>query len=198
MFDEPQEEKPKNRVLLVFGVALLFGSLAATFSANITLNDNNRVEFGQGIKLIKACDSFIGITPRGGAATLDGLSAVQFIDLRSLDVEKCAARLLEINLYESGSASPLALYQVSGSSFATLSVLVDNQKRVCMTHVGLATISAGQSNLEIATISMGTISGRSNGEFSFEFVEPRALVASSSVKTLTTASSGNSCVASSI
>lgn len=197
MLEEPQEEKPKKRVLLVFGVALLFGSLAATFSANITLNDNNRVEFGQGIKLIKACDSFIGVTPRGGAATLNGLSAVQFVDLSSLDVEKCLGRLLSINLYEIGASSPLSLYEAFGLTYSTLSVLVDSQKRVCLIENDFR-VSAGQSMPGVATVSSGSIGGRSDGTFSFEFAVPRALVASSSVKTLTTASSGNSCVLPSI
>ena len=55
--------KPRKNLKLFGGAALLvFAVIGAAFAQIITLNSNDRVEFGQGIVTLKACDSFVSIT----------------------------------------------------------------------------------------------------------------------------------------
>lgn len=95
---------------MFFGVFLLFASiLTSVVAANVTVNTNNRVEFGQGVYRVGACDSFINIT-----AERDGTNITQLI-IDGLDIQKCANVYMRIKLLGSGG-SPINLYEESDTA----------------------------------------------------------------------------------
>ena len=63
--DTPINKKSKGaKKLIIFSAsAILFSFLGNTLASNISLNDNQSVEFGQGIAQTIACDNDVEITP---------------------------------------------------------------------------------------------------------------------------------------
>jgi hypothetical protein len=62
---EPKRAGRTKPLSLIVGIGALVGALAlgTTFAANINLNGNNNVEFGQGVVTTAACDSTINVAP---------------------------------------------------------------------------------------------------------------------------------------
>jgi hypothetical protein len=98
--------------------ALLLSLVGSTFAANIVINGNNELEFGQGIYQIKACDQFIGIELKA-TSTIDGSSRVGNIIFKGLDISKCKGTALRLRLYETKNGTPLELYGQFESSVTT-------------------------------------------------------------------------------
>jgi hypothetical protein len=78
-------------------------------AANVTVNTNNRVEFGQGVFRVGACDSFVNIE-----AERTGNNITQLI-IDGLDIQKCANVYMRIKLLGSGG-SPINLYEESDTA----------------------------------------------------------------------------------
>lgn len=115
---------PKLFFALIF--ALIFGG--STLAANFSINGNSGqgIEFGQGVFRISACDGFISIALFPTAATYNGLSRVQTVELLGLNPDKCSGKLLRFKFYGS-SGNVLNLYTGtiestpgSGSSTSTV------------------------------------------------------------------------------
>lgn len=100
--------RKKGNALLWAGLGLLIASISATLSATITINTNNRIEFGQGIKYIDACDDWVKITPRAGTGT--ELDYVKYIDIAGLDTSSCKSTDLTIALYKTGVSDSMPVY----------------------------------------------------------------------------------------
>lgn len=89
---------------------LLISLIGTTFAVNITINSNNRVEFGQGIYSIESCDQLINVSLKSSNAFSDGLSRVGSIELSSLDVGRCAGTSIRLRLYDAVNASPMDIF----------------------------------------------------------------------------------------
>lgn len=106
----PQEERRFGGVnrrwvfLLIFALAL-----SSTFAANININDTNRIEFGQGIYQIKACDQFISLEFKS-TRSVNGFSRVGNIIFKGLDIEKCKGTAMRLRLFQTGVSQQLNLY----------------------------------------------------------------------------------------
>lgn len=97
--------KISQKQKLLFGVFLLFASLISTVvAATVTINADNRVEFGQGLYRVGACDSFVDIKARS-----NGTNITQVI-IDGLDIKSCPDTYIRIKFYGPG-ASPLNLYR---------------------------------------------------------------------------------------
>ncbi len=93
---------------LVIGAALVFFSLiSSVVAATVTINTNNRVEFGQGLYRVAACDSFISVS-----AESNGTNMTQVI-IDGFDIRNCPDTYIRLKFFGSGSA-PLNLYSDSG------------------------------------------------------------------------------------
>lgn len=105
------EETRRRPMYVRFGffVAML-ASLGMTVAANITLNDNARFEFGQGIYKIKSCDQFVGIYLNPTDTYGDGFSRVRSIEIRGLDVQRCANTSVRIKLFDAVNTAALDLF----------------------------------------------------------------------------------------
>jgi hypothetical protein len=106
---------------LIFGTFLiLFAIVGAVLAQSITLNSNDRVEFGQGIVTLKACDSFVSITLNPSSATYSGtrangqsyvnLSRVRGIKFTGLNTNTCAGKKIKIQLFNSETTTAMSLY----------------------------------------------------------------------------------------
>jgi hypothetical protein len=73
---EEDEIQRRRKSLLYAGLGLLvFAAIGASLAQTITLNTTGRVEFGQGVVTLKACDSFISISLSPSSATFSGTRA---------------------------------------------------------------------------------------------------------------------------
>ena len=120
----PQDERrfggiPKRWVVII---AALF-MISSTFAINITINGNNRVEFGQGIYQIKACDQYVALE-FVSTTSINGWSRVGAIIFKGLDVQKCKGTAMRLRLYKSGSNVPLNLYTNSTASETGTAVIM--------------------------------------------------------------------------
>jgi hypothetical protein len=109
-------ESPRKRILWGTVAALLLAG-GFTFAANLTINTNNKVEFGQGIYQIKSCDQFVNIGLKA-SATINGYSRVANITVKGLDVGRCAGTTVRLKLFNTDSATDsqtaMALYATPG------------------------------------------------------------------------------------
>ena len=100
-----------QRQKLLLGVFLLFASLLSTVvAATVTINTDNRVEFGQGLYRVGACDSFVKIE-----ANYDQNEKINELIINGLDIRRCPEVYLRIKIFGSGT-TPLNLYEESDTA----------------------------------------------------------------------------------
>lgn len=93
---------------LFLGAFLVFLSvISSVVAATVTINTSNRVEFGQGLYRVAACDSFISVS-----AESNGTNMTQVI-IDGFDITNCPDTYIRLKFYGSGAA-PLNLYSDSG------------------------------------------------------------------------------------
>jgi hypothetical protein len=94
------EEHPGTFKRRVIGILLIaVGLVGTTVAANISLS-NGRIEMGQGVYRIQACDQWIGIGLYPTAAIYDGKSRVKTVELIGLDPRLCKNVLFRIKMYK--------------------------------------------------------------------------------------------------
>jgi len=132
--------KPRKKRKLFGGTALLiYAVIGAGLAQTITLNGNGRVEFGQGVVTLKACDSFITISLEPSPATYSGtrangqsytnMSRSRGIKLTGLDTKSCAGKKIKVQLFNSETTTAMSLYTDASSLVvdrAILSINSDN------------------------------------------------------------------------
>lgn len=148
MYEEVHDEYPAygedernlhRKPLLYTGLGLLiFAAIGATLAQTITLNTTGRVEFGQGVVTLKACDSFISIALSPSSATFSGTRAdgtsyvnssrVKNIKFSSLDTRACAGKRVKVQLYNNANAV-MNLFTDVDSIAVDKAILVINSDR---------------------------------------------------------------------
>lgn len=110
--------KRPRRFLGIFLVAI--GLVATTVAANLSLN-NGRIEMGQGVYRITACDQWVGIGLNPTAATYGGKSRVASLDLIGLDPRLCKDVVFRIKMFKNTDLNtPLGIFEgVIGTDTAT-------------------------------------------------------------------------------
>ena len=103
---EGSSRKSRFKINLAIFLVVLAG-LSTTFAANISLNGGQRKEFGQGIFQIKACDQWVGIGLQSAAQPNNAF--VGTIKLYGFDPRLCVGRIFKIQLFKTGSTTPLPL-----------------------------------------------------------------------------------------
>ena len=123
---EEDEHRPNKRRKRFIGIAFItYAAVGVALAQTITLNGSNRVEFGQGIVTLKACDSFITISLTPSSAIFSGLRAngtsytnesrVKNIKMLGLDTQDCAGKKIKIQLFDSVHSSAMNLFQDANS-----------------------------------------------------------------------------------
>ena len=183
-------------------VAVILSLVGTTFAINVTINGNNRVEFGQGVYRITSCDQFINVALKSSSAFADGYSRVGSIELSGLDVARCANTSIRLRLYDASNPSPMNLfnniaYTSRGTSYP------------CCTETGTAVvmvIAAGATQSTAAqSVTLVSPSGRNIGYgdrhesiryeattavFTVSFASPLAIVRDVAKTTLESAANG--------
>jgi hypothetical protein len=106
----------RNSLKLVLGIGALAGTIAlgSTLAANINLNSDGNVEFGQGVATTTACDDDgITVTPfstfiNAAGAGSHKLSSIQLSEIDSSE-DNCEGKTFRIRAYGDGS-DPLDLF----------------------------------------------------------------------------------------
>jgi len=149
VYEEIQDEYPvyeedeiqrRRKSLLYAGLGLLvFAAIGASLAQTITLNTTGRVEFGQGVVTLKACDSFISISLTPSSATFSGTRAngssyvnasrVKNIRFSSLDTRACAGKRVKVELFDNTNASAMNLFTDADSIAVSKVILVIDPDR---------------------------------------------------------------------
>ena len=183
-------------------LAVILSLVGTTFAINVTINGNNRVEFGQGVYRITSCDQFINVALKSSSAFADGYSRVGSIELSGLDVARCANTSIRLRLYDASNPAPMDLfnniaYTSRGTSYP------------CCTETGTAVvmvIAAGATQSTAAqSVTLVSPSGRNIGYgdrhesiryeattavFTVSFASPLAIVRDVAKTTLESAANG--------
>ena len=103
-----EEGTRKKSIPLFIGIFLVaLSAITATFAANITINGSNRVEFGQAVYVVEACNGWIQIS-LGYGETEDGFSYINSFVINGLDTRSCGSTNITFKAY--GGENQLALY----------------------------------------------------------------------------------------
>jgi hypothetical protein len=129
--DDVESSKRPRRFVGIFLVAI--GLVATTVAANISLN-NGRIEMGQGVYRITACDQWIGIGLNPTAATYGGKSRIASMDLIGLDPRLCKNVVFKIKMFKNTDLNtPLAIFEgVTGTDTATAATTIGNVTQVSL------------------------------------------------------------------
>ena len=104
-----KKKRLQNSKLFIGFSLLALAFAGSTIAANITLS-SGRIEFGQGVYQIQACDQYVGIEPQRG--TGEDLDYVKKIVISGLDALNCPGRDIRINLYSNSAPTvPLVLFE---------------------------------------------------------------------------------------
>ena len=129
-FDGGKPSQNRNKLVTVIAGAFLFAVVGSTFAANITINTNNSLEYGQGLTQAAACDSTITIAPTNhyvnganstGSFWLDTITVTDAAtSSASTGLGKCINKNLKISAWDSVTASsPLVSCIVTPSGYTT-------------------------------------------------------------------------------
>lgn len=113
-----EENTRKKSVPLLVGILLIvLSAISATFAANITINGSNRVEFGQAVYVVEACNGWIQISLGYGETAGEGLSYITSFVIDGLDTRSCASTNITFKAYGLND-SQLDLYSAFAPSDA--------------------------------------------------------------------------------
>jgi hypothetical protein len=157
--DERQRRFSSRGFRFILGL-LLISLVGTTFAVNVTINGNNRVEFGQGVYRITSCDQFVNVALKSSSAFEDGLSRVGSIELSGLDVARCANTSIRLRLYDASNPAPMNIFNnIAYSSRGT--------NYPCCTETGTSVVMVVAANATQATaaqsVTLISPSGRSIG-----------------------------------
>ena len=141
-------------------LAVIVSLVGTTFAINVTINGNNRVEFGQGLYRITSCDQFMNVNLKSGNAFADGYSRVESIELSGLDVARCANTSIRLRLYDASNPAPMDL-------FTNIAYTSRGTSYPCCTETGTAVVMVIAANATQATaaqsVTLISPSGRNIG-----------------------------------
>jgi len=129
--NSPGKNSAAKRIKIAIGIFALASAVtvSTTLAANIQLNGDTDVEFGQGIVTTTACDANgVFVTPSSTFVNSAGDGEFMFTSIKVSDVsESCFGKVLTIKAYKNGQSNPLALYRTNypgePESFFSIQVL---------------------------------------------------------------------------
>jgi hypothetical protein len=107
-FDSSEGRWFRNpKIIFALIASIIFGG--STIATNFTIS-SGKIEYGQGLFTVRACDTWISIGLYPTAAQYNGLSRVDAMELVGLDPIKCANKFLRFQFFDSSSATALPMY----------------------------------------------------------------------------------------
>jgi hypothetical protein len=132
-YESEIENNQSNSKKLLAIVFITLGLISSTVAANISIG-NGRIEMGQGLYQIKACDQWVAIGLFPTAAIYSGKSRVQTMELIGLDPRLCKNVIFRIKMFKKSSPStPLPLFTgVTGTDTNTATMTTGNVTQVSL------------------------------------------------------------------
>ena len=133
--------------------------VGGTLTARLTINTNNKLNFGQGIYKIKACDGWINInlqkTDTAGGVLYGGsmVEAVNAIDISGLDTNACKNTNFKIKVFQTGNSTPLSLYTENASNDSSSQVWLKINGSGTMTILNTSGVDLGQYGDDYVALS---------------------------------------------
>ena len=120
-FDDDEFQEPKSPLKKLLSIAALAGAvlLGTTFAANINLGGSQSIEFGQGVVQTTACSGTtqLGVLPQSKFVNSSGTGAWYFKSITVSNIPVgCQGSDFQISAYGSSSATPLALFDTTGTN----------------------------------------------------------------------------------
>jgi hypothetical protein len=127
----PLKQRKSFRVVLGITVMGVFAALGSTLAANITINSNSAVEFGQGLSAASACDSSIKVKPVASfsnSADTAGVFMLSGITFEQVDTSTaaCSGKQFVISTYDSGTSTANYLGHPNGTPSDSYTAVVVN------------------------------------------------------------------------
>ena len=140
-----KERLEASKIWVGVGLLLICAG-ASTLASNITINTNNRIEFGQALYTVQACQSWVQINFSVGAVDSTGYSPINGLNIFGLDPTACAGTTISINVVggpDGVGNSSLPLYKnLSGNLVNQLNFLIDSNGNIVLEN------SAGEPEYE--------------------------------------------------
>ena len=174
------------------GLALiLFTGVGSVLAANIAIGNSKKLEFGQGVYTIKACDTWIQLNlvsgPTGQYGAPAGLSALTGVTVQGLMPSQCKSTHFTIQAIDT-SNKVLALYRTDGKTI------------LCSSSPACVIGKNSASDLVLTIDSQATVSlsnpdsyhqmtyNSSKGLYTFTFTQPGQLARDISTLTIQSSS----------
>jgi len=182
-----EQVQPRRKAKIIIGVALLtFAVIGTVLAQTITLSPNDRVEFGQGIVTVKACDTYIFISLNPSTATFSGNrsdgspyvneSRVRSIQFSGLDTKACAGRKVKVQLFPTDSTTALALYTDSGAITVDKATLVINPDKAMSRADAITLLNGAGQNISYSDSYQSLDYDPETAVYTLAFSEPLALM----------------------
>ena len=157
--DSPKGSRKKrsaSKFLLPVSLMMAIGLFGSTFAANITINSDQSLEFGQGVLSAAACDSSISIAP-GAEFDNDASSPTfRFKTVTLSGVDTCAGKVLTLRAYNNADDAALEIgTSSSGSAYSTIALTWDSSDGGLST-AALDAYTVTQISTTSARITIGT------------------------------------------
>ena len=178
----------RRKFELIAGLGLLiFGLIGAALAQTITLSPNDRVEFGQGIVTLKACDSFISISLNPSAATFSGVNAagapyenasrVRSMLFTGLDTRACAGRTIRMQLFAGESTTAMYLFSESQTAASVDSAfLVIDADKTLDRALSITLLDSQSQNIGRSSVDQSLVYSANSATYTLEFSAPLALM----------------------
>lgn len=119
-----------KRVLL--GSSLIFFSILSTVvAATVTINTQDRLEFGQALYQVGACDNFVEVVPTRVWDPDTSSFYVSHISIQGLDLRSCPERYIRMRVYsEFDTTSFVPIYQDSDTQLSRILLYANGSRNL--------------------------------------------------------------------
>jgi hypothetical protein len=187
-YPEFGKRKPRRKFELIVGLGLLIcGLIGAALAQTINLNSNSRVEFGQGIVTLKACDSFVSLTLNPTSATYSGtrangqpyvnLSHVRGIKFTGLNTNSCAGKRIKIQLFNNETTTAMSLFSDTSSLIVDRIILAINSDKTVSREDAVTLINGKGQDIGYFDDYQYVDYDLNRAEYTVIFTDPLALMA---------------------
>lgn len=185
---DKEKQLRRRKFELAIGLGLLIcGLIGAALAQSINLNSNGRVEFGQGVVTLRACDSFISISLNPTAATFSGNNAagapyenasrVRSILITGLDTKACAGRNIKIQLFAGNAQNSMYLFSESATATSVdRAILVISADKTLDRALSITLLNSQGQNVERSNDDQTLVYSATDATYTLEFSEPLALM----------------------
>ena len=186
-YSDDQPPRSHKFEFILGTILIIFALAGSVLAQTITLNLNDRVEFGQGIVTLKACDSFVSLTLNPTSATYSGtrangqayvnLSRVRGIKFTGLNTNSCAGKKIKIQLFNNDSTTAMSLFTDASALTVDRIILSINSNKTVSREDAVTLINGRGQDIGYFDDYQYVDYDFNRAEYTVIFTEPLALMA---------------------